>query len=139
MELPPQPKIIPPSTTVSLPEKLLTPAVTAPVHHGTSWGAIIGIVIIILVLIVGGLYFWGAKLAREDATQSTSAVPLQTEVSSDIIEEPATFPEVTDDIPLSPDITDDTNPADITDEAVTFPEMIVGDGFTPETEAGVAQ
>lgn len=48
------------------PEKLLT----AP-HH-TSWGAALGIVIILILLVVGALYFWGAKLTREDAA---SALP----------------------------------------------------------------
>lgn len=48
------------------PEKLLT----AP-HH-TSWGAALGIVIILILLVVGALYFWGAKLTRED---EASALP----------------------------------------------------------------
>lgn len=43
-----------------VPEKLLTPP------QKPSWGAVIGIVIIILVLTVGALYFWGAKLAEEE-------------------------------------------------------------------------
>ena len=43
------------------PEKLLEPP-----HKNSSWGAVIGIVIILLVLIVGALYFWGAKLAEEE-------------------------------------------------------------------------
>ena len=44
------------------PEKLLEP----PPKGNGSLGAFIGIVIILLVLIVGALYFWGAKLAEEE-------------------------------------------------------------------------
>ena len=52
-----------------LPEKLLTAHTETP-KHKTSWGPLIGIVIIVLVLIVGALYFWGARLAEQDATSS---------------------------------------------------------------------
>lgn len=47
------------------PEKLLSAA------HGGSWGAILGIVIIIIVLVVGALYFWGAQLEKQEALQNT--------------------------------------------------------------------
>jgi hypothetical protein len=45
------------------PEKLLTP----PHEKNGSWGALAGSIVIILVLIVGALYFWGAKLAEEES------------------------------------------------------------------------
>lgn len=50
------------------PEKLLT----AP--HQTSWGAALGIVIILILLVIGALYFWGAKLTRDD---EMSTPPIQ--------------------------------------------------------------
>lgn len=43
-----------------------------PVKTGGSWGAVIGIAIIILVLIFGGLYFWGAKLSQSDQEKGVS-------------------------------------------------------------------
>lgn len=55
-----------------MPEKLLestpTRAEYAGGHKSGSWGAAIGIVIILLVLVIGALYFWGAKLAEEEST-----------------------------------------------------------------------
>ncbi|MDO8620204.1 MAG: hypothetical protein Q7R64_02545 [bacterium] len=43
------------------PEKLL------PAPHKSSWGAWFGILIILIVLTIGALYFWGEKLTEEDA------------------------------------------------------------------------
>ncbi len=56
---PPQPPATP--ELPKQPEKLL------PAPHHTSWGAVLGIIIILLVLIVGALYFWGTELAEQDA------------------------------------------------------------------------
>ncbi len=52
------------------PEKLL------PAPHTSSWGAWFGIIIILIVLLIGALYFWGAKLTRDD-TNSAPAVGQQ--------------------------------------------------------------
>ncbi len=30
----------------------------------TSWGALVGVVIIVTLLVVAGLYFWGSQLAQ---------------------------------------------------------------------------
>jgi hypothetical protein len=45
------------------------PETEAPVSlkRETSWGAIVGIIIVVLVLIIGTLYFWGKEL--EEASQ----------------------------------------------------------------------
>ena len=43
------------------PEKLL------PSPHRGSLGAAFGIVIILIIVVVGALYFWNYKLASEDA------------------------------------------------------------------------
>ena len=62
-----------PSAPIEVPKKLpdiFEKPIVPPEHH-TSWGALVGIVIILIVLIIGALYFWGAKLAVEDATNST--------------------------------------------------------------------
>lgn len=55
------------------PERLL------PKPHKTSWGALIGIVIILAVLVVSALYFWGAKLAEREATFQNSNTHATTE------------------------------------------------------------
>lgn len=66
-ELPRAPEKLLPTAT-SAARAGLTPPPARAEHaggHKTSWGAALGIVIIILVLIVGALYFWGAKLVEE--------------------------------------------------------------------------
>ena len=70
-EPPAQPQITTPAPLEELPREP-EKRITAP-HH-TSWGAFIGIIIIVVVLIAGALYFWGAKLAERDAAfQSPNA------------------------------------------------------------------
>lgn len=59
---------VPASSLPTPPEKLLM----APPR--TSWGAFIGISIILAVLVIGALYFWGAKLAERDAVLQDSNV-----------------------------------------------------------------
>ncbi len=71
------------------PESLSTPGLPkqpeallpAPQKGNGSWGAALGIVIILLVLIVGALYFWGAKLAEEE---QSGFVPEEEVVLEDI-------------------------------------------------------
>lgn len=55
-----------PSVLSSIPELPHAPEKLLPAGHKTSWGALIGIVIILIVLVVGALYFWGAKLAEQE-------------------------------------------------------------------------
>jgi hypothetical protein len=39
-----------------------------PPGHKSGSGPIIGVVIIVIMLVLGGLYFWGASLNREAET-----------------------------------------------------------------------
>jgi hypothetical protein len=56
-----------PATSSGADLKLPTlPEMSLPAPHHTSWGAFIGIIIIVSILIVGALYFWGAKLEKAD-------------------------------------------------------------------------
>ncbi len=53
------------------PEKLLPPGETqtlgVPSQKAQSWGAIISIVIIVLMIIIGAFYSWGKRIAQENA------------------------------------------------------------------------
>ncbi len=60
------------------PEKFLP----APRH--ASFGALVGIIIIIIVLIVGTLYFWGARLAERDAENAAKTPPAKSGINSDL-------------------------------------------------------
>ena len=72
------------------PEKLLPAA-----HGGDSWGAFIGIVIIIIVLVVGALYFWGAQLEKQEALPNAGAEEANKQPSpSDFVEELGGFEEI---------------------------------------------
>lgn len=58
------------------PEKLLS----SP--NGNSWGAFIGIIIVVIVLIIGALYFWGAQLEKQDALKNAGSLPLAEEIET---------------------------------------------------------
>ena len=56
-------------TGVMPPSQLRTPE-THPDHllpagHKSGTGPIIGVIVIVVMLVLGGLYFWGAQLNRE--------------------------------------------------------------------------
>ncbi len=38
-----------------------------PSHKAQSWGAIISIVIIVLMIVIGAFYSWGNRVAQEHA------------------------------------------------------------------------
>jgi len=84
---PTQPSSIPP--TQPAPQTPVAPAIPAlpkqpdkflpnraiptgfsPPAHGSSWGAFVGIVIIVIVLVVGALYFWGMQLEKQEAMEN---------------------------------------------------------------------
>ena len=52
-------------------EKLLppgeTPTLGVPSQKAQSWGVVISIVIIVLMIIIGAFYAWGKRIAQEDA------------------------------------------------------------------------
>ena len=71
---PNQPSPIPPPVTPPrAPELPTQPEKLLPAASGGSWGAFIGIVIIIIVLVVGALYFWGAQLEKQEELQNAGA------------------------------------------------------------------
>ena len=60
------------------PEKLLppgeTPTLGVPSQKAQSWGAIISIIIIVLMIVIGAFYAWGKRIAQENALTTPSAV-----------------------------------------------------------------
>jgi hypothetical protein len=48
---------------------------TAPQKKRGGMGATVGIVIIVILLIFGGLYFWGARLNQEQSQQQLPLIP----------------------------------------------------------------
>ncbi len=51
-------------------EKLLP--VGVPSQKAQSWGAIVSIIIIVLMIIVGALYAWGKRIAQQQALTAHS-------------------------------------------------------------------
>ncbi len=47
------------------PEKLLPSGV--PSQKQQSWGAVISILIIVLMIVIGAFYTWGKRIAQENA------------------------------------------------------------------------
>lgn len=68
----PPPPTQSPITPPRAPELPASPEKLLPTAHGGSWGAFIGIAIIIIVLIVGALYFWGAQLEKQDRIENAA-------------------------------------------------------------------
>ncbi|MHB8660889.1 MAG: hypothetical protein ACYC75_03090 [Minisyncoccota bacterium] len=52
-----------------------TPLAGVPSHKAQSWGAIISIVVIVLMIIVGAFYAWGNRIAQQNAP----AIPAATQ------------------------------------------------------------
>ncbi len=53
-------------------QPLLPPG--TPSHQQQSWGVIISIVIIMLMIVIGAFYAWGKRVAQQNAlTASTTA------------------------------------------------------------------
>ncbi|MDZ4226980.1 MAG: hypothetical protein U1D26_00715 [Patescibacteria group bacterium] len=50
-------------------DRLLPPA------HRTSAGPIIGVIIIVLLLVVGALYFWGSHLNSDNSPDQLPLIP----------------------------------------------------------------
>mgnify|MGYP001570716068 FL=1 len=49
-----------------------------------SIGALIGIFIVLVLMIVGGLYFWGKRLQNQTSTQSTNNTTSQAPIADDL-------------------------------------------------------
>ncbi len=59
--------------------------VPTPQEHKTgSTGPFVGIVIIVLVLILGGLYFWGSYLNEQDALNASESAIEESSADGDI-------------------------------------------------------
>ena len=56
---------MPPSSPTLLPKMPDTNHLLAPHEKQSGIGPVVGIVIILLLLAFGGLYFWGASMNRE--------------------------------------------------------------------------
>ncbi|HVW82351.1 MAG TPA: hypothetical protein VHC68_00120 [Candidatus Paceibacterota bacterium] len=49
------------------------PLITAPSPRRQSWGAVISMVIIVLMIVVGAFYAWGKRIAQERAVQEAAS------------------------------------------------------------------
>lgn len=59
--MPPAPNTPTPDVSHMLPEHTTT-------HSKSGAGPIVGVVIVVILLVFGGLYFWGAQLNQEEET-----------------------------------------------------------------------
>lgn len=44
-----------------------------PSHQQQSWGVIISIVIIVLMIVIGAFYAWGKRIAQQNAPTASTA------------------------------------------------------------------
>lgn len=51
-------------------EPLLTPGV--PSKKAQSWGAILSIIVIVLMIVVGAFYAWGKRIAQDEYNAATA-------------------------------------------------------------------
>ena len=54
---------------------MLAPLVSAPPStKQQSWGVVISIVIIVLMIVIGAFYAWGKRIAEQDALSAQSSL-----------------------------------------------------------------
>lgn len=80
--VPPQPSAPQPAASFNTPKLPPQPEKLLPAASGGSWGAFFGIAIIIIVLVVGALYFWGAQLEKQDQIENAAEENVNTEKST---------------------------------------------------------
>lgn len=70
----------------------------APTEAKKSLGPVVGAVIVVLVIIVGGLYFWGTQLNKEqgDAEITAEEITAQADPALDALEQQGTSDEIAD-------------------------------------------
>lgn len=54
-------------------EKKLPPGVPSP--KAQSWGVLISIVVIVLMVVVGAFYAWGKRMAQNNQPETTVTAP----------------------------------------------------------------
>lgn len=52
-------------------EKFFTPGVPSPKRQ--SWGALISIIVIVLMIVIGAFYSWGKRIAEQKALMPVPA------------------------------------------------------------------
>ena len=64
---PPPPPSITPAPQPPAPPIFSAPAIKPPTPKQQSWGTVISIVIIVLMIVIGAFYAWGKRIAEERA------------------------------------------------------------------------
>lgn len=67
--MPPTPEETLPAT----PDELSKPLPGVPSQKAQSWGVVISIVVIVLMIIIGAFYAWGARVAENSAYPGATA------------------------------------------------------------------
>jgi len=49
-----------------------------------SFGPLIGIIVIIALIVIGGLYFWGGMFSKEDVGSATTTAAVAEDITADI-------------------------------------------------------
>lgn len=60
---------------MQVPQKSVDTDHLLPPHHKKSAGPMIGTVIVVIMLILGALYFWGEKLNKEAQQYQAPLIP----------------------------------------------------------------
>lgn len=53
------------------PSSLIVPSQPPTIRRNASWGAILSIFIILVMVVVGAFYAWGQRISEENAAQTT--------------------------------------------------------------------
>lgn len=63
---------MPPEQTPEIPTKTPKPIIPMPTPRQQSWGAVISIVVIVLMILIGAFYAWGKRISEGNVPSAST-------------------------------------------------------------------
>ena len=63
---------MPPEQSPKIPTEMPAPIINMPTPRQQSWGAVISIVVIVLMIIIGAFYSWGKRISESNVPSAST-------------------------------------------------------------------